>query len=214
MIEWNGEEWKVDLNSIENLNEYEKISPFLYDKFSVEKHEQCALFDFENWYSYIEKETFPTVIFPLKIKEAKAIVKQCSINFGVKSNEKLNEDEEKQIEKLGRKIDKKIEEINKEEKVKINLHSEKNDLQKNNLQTANKYFIRLSSRSPKDAIFSDIYKEKLRERIRRKVFEKSPFDFYKGMKIKELKDLIDDPLFLDLNFESSFVFFFFYIIIT
>jgi hypothetical protein len=114
----------------------------------------------ENWIENIKEYTFKTYIIPLKLEEAKSLMKYKEVLKFLKeinnNNEYNNQDYEKNMEKI----------LNKEEINQIISIENKIDefVEKTNNK---KIFVKLSQRSPKDSSFTgEKVKRILKERIK------------------------------------------------
>ncbi|KAL6058962.1 Cell division cycle protein 123 [Balamuthia mandrillaris] len=114
------------------------VNPFSLASFSREKWEYMALFDTERWYDELPQWTFPTRFLALSIREGRALVAYFQRNvLGRRGGEVFTERHRRDLAGLKERLDsvmqKQQEEGNEEEEC-----------------GGGGYFVRLSSRSPKD----------------------------------------------------------------
>jgi len=105
------------------------VNPFKLSSFSAAKHIYLMQFDVEKWYTAIQPHTFETHFVPLAIDEARAMAKRYK-SSKVDDRVQLTEEEANLIEAVNKKISVSIDELKSRNKT---------------------CFVRLSSRSPKDA---------------------------------------------------------------
>jgi hypothetical protein len=144
-------------------NPMERKSPFLLDNFAKEKQEYSLSYDFQNWYPLLQKHTFLSHIFPLTTNDAKTII---MLNLKTSALQPIEGDQKEEmnslIEKLQRNIDILDEIIESQRPAREN----------------KRYFLRLSSRSPKDAGFSKFFEERMKQLASRRMKELPFAQFY------------------------------------
>lgn len=101
-------------------------------------------FDVESWYELIKDVTFPTVMFDLSLPEAKCIIQAYRANL---AREMIPDETNKVLKELEKRIDQSIKQV----------------IMKRNCSGV---FIRIGSRSPKDAPIFDGYNIKACERMK------------------------------------------------
>lgn len=116
-------------------------------------HERYGFdYDIDQWYEKCKDFTFKTVFLPITQTEAKVIIKQYEINI-LKQNDKIFGEEDYEIYK---KLEERIEDT-----LQANFYDEEED--------AAVAFVRMSSRSPKDASFTS---DEFKQILKRKLMEK------------------------------------------
>ena len=142
----------------DRFRDVERTSPFNLSPFEEGKHAHSAAYDFQQWYQAMEPVTFKTVQIPLSPDQGRAIIH---------AYKKLLNHEAIEI-----------------------AHEEKINELKNNLaevfkqftaQGISKFFLRFSSRSPKDAGFSEYYRARMVEILQRLVYKYPQKDYYSNL---------------------------------
>ena len=108
-------------------------------------------YDIDQWYPKCRDFTFPTEFLPISQEEAKVMIKQYEINV-LHQKVQLNEEEYE----IYKQLEQKIEEI-----LQTHFYDEEEDIVA--------AFVRMSSRSPKDAAFSS---ENMKQLLSKKLYEK------------------------------------------
>lgn len=145
-----------------NWRKEEQKSPFFLDRWGTDKHEHAMAYDLEEWYSECEQFTFPTQFIPLSMEEANTILEI----FKIKSRKSTEENQlPKELQEKLNNLENKVNNLINEIKQKSEKYSDAG------------FFIRLSSRSPKDAGFSDDYKHKMIESLSKQL-QDNPIDSY------------------------------------
>jgi len=105
----------------------ENVPPMVIKRYS-------SLFDVEKWYTYLEAETFPTIFFPLEPEEISAILHTYTLH----NKKDLSSSEEEQIKGAKKVISHLEDKLDRELPRNVSLRGGA--------------FVRLSTRSPKDAV--------------------------------------------------------------
>ncbi|KAL6063826.1 ATP-grasp domain-containing protein [Balamuthia mandrillaris] len=115
------------------------VNPFALASFSREKWEYMALFDTERWYDELPQWTFPTWFLALSVDEGRALVAYFQRNvLGRRGGEVFTEKHRRDLAGLKERLDSVMQQQQEEE----------ND--GGECGGDGCYFVRLSSRSPKD----------------------------------------------------------------
>lgn len=155
----------------------ERESPFLLDRWGDEKHEHALIYDIEYWYENCKSFTFDTRFLPISLEEGKAII-EADRHYSMNIVGSLDENVKNTISAL-------------EGKLKTIF----DDIKQSNSDSNAGFFVRLSSRSPKDAGMDPHFQDRIISHLIKLMDENPVEEYYKDIDITQLnidKSPIDD----------------------
>ena len=154
---------------MEGWRKEEQASPFLLDHWGDEKHEHALAYDVEEWLDHCKEHTFASVSIPLSMEEAEQIISVYSSH--VRSNKQITPDLEQKMEEIAQRMDIAMAQIKEEAPAEFR----------------SGFFVRLSSRSPKDAGFDTDYKNRMAQLLLKHMSEHPIQEYYSQAEIETMK---------------------------